>query len=124
MMSNRFDRAAVALGAGGLLSFVFTFSDGSFRPYDFVQIQGAGLVVILALSAIGLLGGLLGWRVVVIVAGAGFAVAAVIQLLQAGRSPNWLAGNGSTLSLLLALALGLLVVGLAPRQSSPYREEQ
>ncbi|WP_026454144.1 Rv1678 family membrane protein [Saccharomonospora iraqiensis] len=123
MNGGRLDRAAVALGAGGLLTFVFTFSDGAYRPYDFLQIQGVGLIVILALSAVGLLGGLLRKRLLVLVSGVAFAAATVLQLVQAGRSPNWLEGDGSTLSVLLALAAGLLAVGLAPRQTPPDRKE-
>ncbi|WP_019812362.1 Rv1678 family membrane protein [Saccharomonospora halophila] len=124
MNGGRLDRAAVALGVGGLLTFVFTFSDGAYRPYDFLQIQGVGLVVILALSALGLLGGLLRKPLLVLASGVAFAAAAIIQLVQAGRSPNWLEGDGSTLSVLLALAAGLLAVGFAARRTSPNRKEQ
>lgn len=124
MRGGGLDRAAVALGVGGLLTFVFAFSGGAHRPYDFLQIQGVGLIVILALSALGLLGGLLRNRVLVLVSGAAFTAAAILQLVQAGREPNWIEGDGSTLSVLLALAIGLLAVGLAPRQTSPNRREQ
>jgi hypothetical protein len=36
-----------------------------------------------------------------------------LQLVQAGRTTNWLDGNGSTVALLLGLGTGLLVSGLA-----------
>jgi hypothetical protein len=59
----------------------------------------------------------------VIISGAGFAVAAAIQLVQFGRPTNWLAGDGSTFTLLLGLAVGLVAVGTARwEQSSRERE--
>ncbi len=65
-----------------------------------------------------MLGGVLGLRVLVIVAGAGFVAAAVIQLLQASQAVNWLGGNGSTLALMGGLGFGLLAVGLTRRPHS------
>ncbi len=101
------------LGAAGMGSLVFSLATSSNN--NFVKVQGAGLVVFPVLGACALAGGLLGLRILVRLAGAGYLAAAALQLAQFGRSTNWLDGLGSTYALLLALAIGLLVVGFAPR---------
>ncbi len=118
MTGRRFDRAAVVLGVAALLGSLFAFSTGGAAPLDLIHVRGAGLIVIVALGVIAVLGGVLGLRVLVIVAGAGFVAAAVIQLLQVGQAVNWLGGNGSTLALMGGLGLGMLAVGLTPRPLS------
>ncbi|WP_199434487.1 Rv1678 family membrane protein [Qaidamihabitans albus] len=120
---TRPDRAVVALGVAALLSTVFALSPGGHLPYDFLQLRGAGLVVVTAIGILAVAGGLLRSRIVVLIAGAAFLGAAVVQLLQAGRDTNWLEGNGSTLSLLLGLGVGLLVTGLVPREHNGTRQE-
>ncbi|EHR50772.1 hypothetical protein SacmaDRAFT_2529 [Saccharomonospora marina XMU15] len=111
------DKAAAALGAGALLSTLFALSPGSHLPYDFVQVRGPGLVLLLAAGAVAVAGGLLAVRAVVLAAGAAFLAAAITQLVQLGGGTNWFEGNGSTFSLLLGLGCGLLVVGLVPRRA-------
>lgn len=118
MTGRRFDRAAVVLGAAALLGSLFAFSTGGPAPLDLIHVRGAGLIVIVALGVIAVLGGVLGLRVLVIVAGAGFVAAAVIQLLQASQAVNWLGGNGSTMALMGGLGFGLLAVGLTRRPLS------
>lgn len=108
-------RAALALGGAGIISTVFALSTSSNN--NFVLVQNLGLVVFPVLGLVAILGVVLARRLFVVLAGAGFAVAASVQLLQFGRSTNWLDGNGSTFSLLMALGIGLLTVGLTP--SSP-----
>lgn len=115
MTGTGIDRAALALGIAALLSTVFALTPGGHLPYDFIQLRGPGLVVVLGAGVLAVAGGLLGMRVVTAVAGGVCLVAAVVQLFQAGRATNWLEGNGSTLSLLLGLGAGLLVVALVPR---------
>ncbi|MPZ81050.1 MAG: hypothetical protein GEV28_11905 [Actinophytocola sp.] len=117
-MANPLDRAAFVLGLGALVSSVFAIGPGSQRKADFVQVADAGLVVLLVLGAIAALGGLMGQRLIVAVAGVGFVVAAVIGLVQWGQATNWLAADGSTVSLLGGFGLGLLAVGLTPRHPS------
>lgn len=113
MMPTRLDRAAFVLGIGALACSVFAIAPGSQRnKADFVQLQDLGLTVLLVLGAIAAVGGLIGNRLIVIVAGAGFAAAAVVQLVQWGHATNWLAGDGSTASLLGGFGIGLLAVGL------------
>lgn len=114
-MSARTDpvgRAALALGATGVASPIFALSTSSNN--NFVLVQNAGLVVFPVLGLVAVLGVVLAHRLFVVLAGAGFAVAALIQLLQFGHSTNWIDGNGSTFSLLMALGIGLLTAGLTP----------
>lgn len=111
-------RAAVALGVGALACTLFTLTAGSHAPSDFLQIRDAGLFVVLALGVLAVVAGLLRNRVLVLVAGAGFAAAAVVQLVQLGRDPNWLAGNGSTLAVLAGFGAGLLAVGIKRKSTA------
>ena len=116
MTRDPYDRAAVALGAGGVASVVFALSTSSNN--NFVAVHGFGLLVFPLLGAVALAGGLTGRRVLVLVAGGLYAAAALLQLVQFGRDPNWLGGNGSTFALLAAWGVGLLVVGLARHRVS------
>lgn len=93
----------------------FALSTGGPPAVDIVRVHGGGLGALLVLGIPAVLGGVLHPRLLVIVAGAGFVLAAVIQLLQVGRSTNWLSGDGSTLALMGEVGIGLLTVGLAPR---------
>lgn len=117
MTGRPLDRAALVLGAAGLVSSLFALSSGGPQPVDFVHLRGAGLVVLLVLSLVAVLGGVLHRVALVMVAGAGLVVAAVLQLVQVGGRPNWLGGDASTLALMGGLGLGLLAVGLSSRQS-------
>lgn len=117
MTENSFDRAALLLGAVAVLSPVFALSTSSNN--NFVTVRNGGLVVLVVLGAVALAGGLLSRPPLVLAAGVGFALAALLQLAQLGRSTNWLDGSGSTFSLLLALAIGLVTVGLVARADLP-----
>ena len=112
-------RAALALGVVGVISPAFALTTSSNN--NFVLVQGLGLVVFPVLGLVAVLGVALAKRLIVILAGAGFALAALVQLAQFGRSPNWLDGNGSTFSLLTALGIGLLATALTP--SVPSADE-
>lgn len=125
MIDPRLDRAALVLGVATLASSVFAVTTGRGDSVDLVHLRGAGLVVILVLGVVAVLGATLHRPLLVMVPGAGLVVAALLQLAQVGRRPNLLGGDGSTLSLMGGLGLGLLVVGLAARQHSrqPVRIE-
>lgn len=112
-MRTTFDRAAVVIGVGGVLSVLFALTTSS--DNNFVKVGGTGLLVFLVLGLLAIAGGLSGLRPLVLAAGGLFVLAAIVQLVQFGRSTNWLDGNGSTFALLLAWGLGLLVVGFAGR---------
>jgi len=109
LVKSQLDRAAIALGVAGVVSPLYAVAT------SFARIQGAALAVIPALGICAIVGGLLSRWVVVVAAGAVFAALAVLQLAQLGRTSNWLDGDASTFAILLALAAGLLAVGLTSR---------
>ena len=113
-------RAVLALGAVALASPLFALSTSSNN--NFVQVRGVGLVVLPLLGLLAVLGVATSRAPVVLLAGAAFLLAAVLQLAQVGRSPNWLGGDGSTFSLLLALGIGVTIAARAP-VPPPYDDE-
>ncbi len=115
MTRHPLDQAATTLGVAGVASLVFSLTTSSNN--NFVTMQGAGLIVFPVLGLGAVIGGITGRRILVRLTGAGYGAAAILQLAQFGRSTNWIDGSGSTFALLLALAIGLLVVGFAPRES-------
>lgn len=115
-MRSQLDRAAIALGVAGVVSPLYAVAT------SFARIQGAALAVIPALGICAIVGGLLSRWVVVVAAGAAFAALAVLQLAQMGRTTNWLDGDASTFAIVLALAAGLLAVGLTSRTNAALVE--
>jgi len=113
MTRHPLDQAATTLGVAGVASLAFSLSTSSNN--NFVTMQGAAMIVFPLLGMCALVGGITGRRILVQLAGAAYIAAAILQLVQFGRSTNWIDGSGSTFALLLALGIGLLVVGLAPR---------
>jgi len=111
MTGNRFDRAAIVLGAGAMVSAVLAFTTGD--PWALARIRGATVALVLVLGAVAIVAGWRGSRALMLTTGAAVLAAAVLQLIQAGRATNWLSGNGSTVALLLGLGIGLLAVGAA-----------
>jgi len=111
MNRDPLDKSAIVLGIGGLVCPVFTFVTSSNN--NFVKVEGPALLVFPLLGLVALAGGFTGRRPLVVVAGVAYLLAAVVQLAQFGRDTNWLEGNGSTFALLMALGIGLVVVGLS-----------
>ncbi|MDQ3484487.1 MAG: hypothetical protein M3445_03620 [Actinomycetota bacterium] len=101
------DQAALALGLVGLISPLFALSTSSNN--NFVLVEDLALLVFPALGLIAVAGALTARRTLILVSGVGFALAALLQLIQFGRATNWLGGNGSTFSLFMALAVGLMI---------------
>jgi hypothetical protein len=107
------DRAALVLGAVSIVSVAFAFVQGDLQ---LVQIRAAGLVVALVLGLLAVVAGWLGERTLILAAGAGFLLAAAVQLgMVAGGGAGLLGGNASTFSLWLGLGVGLIAVGMVPR---------
>jgi hypothetical protein len=104
------DRAALVLGLVSIVSGLFVFVDGTFQ---LVQIRAAGLVVALVLGLLAVVAGWLDERTLMLAAGAGFLLAAAVQLaLLAGGGSGFLGGNASTFSLWLGLGVGLIAIGI------------
>lgn len=122
MTRSPLDRAAVALGVCALAGGLFGWLTRESPPIDFALVRGATLAVLASLGVVAVLGGVLRRRALVLLAGAGLALAALLQLLQLGGSTNWLDGNGSTLSLMGGFGLGLLAVGLPPHDPTTVPE--
>ncbi|MEC5179353.1 Rv1678 family membrane protein [Arthrobacter sp. CG_A4] len=118
MTRRRVDLPVLTLGGAALLGSAFTFSSGGPAQIEFIHIRGAGLVLLLILGVAAVVAGILRVRGLAVVSGAGFVAAALLQLLQADRSVNWLDGDGSTVALMGGLGIGLLAVTLTPRPSA------
>jgi hypothetical protein len=117
---GRLDRAAMELGAVSIISAGFVFVQGDFQ---IVQIGGAGLVVALVLGSLAVVAGWFNERTLMLAAGAGFLLAAAVQLsLLAGGSSGLLGGNASTFSLWLGLGIGLVAIGMGVPRPEPAEE--
>lgn len=123
-MSDRVRRAqmliaAVALIAGAIaLLFardVALLSARGARVGSLFSLNPLGALLTIALSAVAFASALVRRLGGALLAGAGFLVAAAIQLVQTGRATNWLGGRPSTFSFLLAAGVGLCVLAIAQR---------
>lgn len=104
------DRAAWWLA---LCALPFTlFALGGPVTVHLVKVTGPALVVLLGLCALAAAGARTGRSVLIMAAGAGLLLAALVQLAQNGRGTNWLGGDGSTYAVLLGFGVGLLALGL------------
>ncbi|MBA3338947.1 MAG: hypothetical protein H0T54_04230 [Geodermatophilaceae bacterium] len=109
---HRLQRVGYGLSAAAAVSIVLILAPSN----DAVQIAKVGplvAVVLLVVAVVGVLGARTGQAALYLAAG-GLAVAAgLLQLVQFGRSTNWLDGNGSTASLLAGLGVGFLALWYA-----------
>jgi hypothetical protein len=121
---SRLDRAAVVLGVGAAASPLLGIAGRS--PLKLITFGLGAVIVALLLGAVAVTGGLLSKRALVVLAGAGFAAAAVLLVVQLSLgNSNTLGGDGSTVGIFLAFAVGLLPVGLAkelPTNESSNRQ--
>lgn len=127
MTRSRFDTAAIVLGAGAivaaLLRFVPLRSDtlGDDTPVRYSTpafLSVPMMVLLLVLGGVAVAGGLLGkamGRLLAVLAGLGLAAVAALLLVQNIAEVQWLNGSRSAMALLGGLGLGLLAVGLTPR---------
>lgn len=117
------DRASLALGIATLLSCVFALTTGGAAPVDIANIRGPAVLVIAVAGLAAVVGAVIRRPPLVWGAGAALMAAAVLQLLQLGGGANWLGGNGSAVSLMGGLGLGLAAVGLTNAFLHTSREE-
>lgn len=108
---RRLDRSAVALGAAAAASPLLGVAD---RPPLRLIAFGVGAVLVaLVLGALAVAGGIFSRRPLVLLAGAGFAAAATLLVVQLSLGiTNTLGGDGSTFGVFLGFAVGLLAIGL------------
>lgn len=114
---SRLDRAVFWLGVVALLLAASTVLRGDL---DIFRIRGWGVVVTAVFGVLAIVAGLLAIRLLALVAAAGFAVAALAQLVQldgylGNVEHGVLEGNLSTVAGWAALALGLAVLAVSPR---------
>ena len=109
-------RLAIGLGSGAMISIGFHWLKGA--QYQLLQIEGNGLILLLALGALAAAGGILKRPLVCLVSGVGLLGAAVVSLAQLGGSRS-LGGNGSTFAVFLGFGIGLSVLGLAALIPAP-----
>jgi hypothetical protein len=103
-------RATLTLGSVSVVSALFYFVSGTFQ---FVWLPGAGAAVAVVLGLLASAAGWLGSRLLTLVAGGAFLLAAIVLMVLLVRG-GFLIGNGSAFSLWLGLGVGLVVLGLTP----------
>lgn len=115
MSTRRYDRGAVLLGAGALLSVLFTFSTSSNN--NFVTVGGFGVLVLLVLGGASVAAGVTSRPTVALISGGLLLLAAVALFvlipfgLDALGGDSFFRAQASTMSLYAGLGLGLVVVG-------------
>jgi len=107
-----FHRAAVALGIGSLISAAFVFGADAPTPVDFAHVGLGGAIALAVFGVLGIVGGALHSTNLTLAAGAGLALAAIVQLVTLPLSPRLLGGDASAMALLGAFGIGLLAVGI------------
>lgn len=111
-MSADLNRTAAGLGLAAAASVLLGLADGI--PWRMVRIDTAGIVLMLVLAAVAVAAGVTRMRLLVWIAGLGFVAAAALQLVQLyHEGTNTFGGNGSTIALWLAFAVGLSAIGLS-----------
>jgi hypothetical protein len=114
--------ASLAVGLAGLIvsrDLSLTASGGEILFGLGVSFNPLGALVTIVLSGLAVAGVLLGNRNLVLVAAAGFVLAAIQVLVQFGGDTNWLGSRGSNLSFDAAAAVGLWSLAWLERQEAP-----
>lgn len=120
MSSRPYDRAAMLLGSGALVSVLFTFATSSNN--NFVSVGWFGVIVLVVLGGAALAAGATSNPTVVLAVGALFVLGALMLFavipfgFDAVRSSDaFFYAQASTMSLYGGLGIGLLVVGYLGR---------
>ncbi len=115
-------RAGYSLSAAAAAATLFAFAPSS-DAVRFVVVSLPVVVVLLVIALLGLSGARTGRPVLLGLAAGVGVLASVLQLLQFGRSTNWLGGNGSTAAFLAALGIGFCALWYAGRHGAvPARQ--
>jgi hypothetical protein len=118
---------ALISGAAGLLATVgepFAGAPGV-RLGAFMSFNGLGAACALLLAVVTVAAGLTARRALIVVAGAGHLLGALLVVVGLGLRLPLLGGDGSTLSYFLGLGFGLLALGLTAGAWDPgWRAER
>jgi hypothetical protein len=116
-------RAGYALSASAAVRTLFVFAPCTDAlRFVAVTVPVPVLVVLLVVAAVGVLAARSGRPALFVTATSIALLAAVLQLAQFGRDPNWLGGNGSAASFLGALGLGFAAVWYRTRAERATRQ--
>jgi hypothetical protein len=127
-VTGRVRTAALVLGVVGVVGGVLGFLESAGQPFTapegarvgaLFHLNPLGSAVAVALGAVTLAGAWSRQRAVTLAASAGWLVAALLTVAQAGREVNLLGGTGSTLAFFLGLGAGLLALAIAPDEVGP-----
>ncbi len=122
MNASNMHRATLVLGIVAVASCVFALTAGVGETFDLIHVRGASIAVIAVAGLLAILAGARKLPVLGLLAGLVFLVCAVLQLVQLGQAFNLLGGDGSTMSLMGGLGIGLVSVWLVGRASTQSTE--
>lgn len=118
MIAPSMHRATLVLGIAAVVSLLFALTEGLEQTFNLIHVRGASIAVIAVLGIVAIVAGARRLPVLGLIAGIGFVVCALLQLVQLGQAFNLLGGDGSTMSLLGGLGIGLVSVWLVGRASA------
>jgi hypothetical protein len=110
-MRPRSARTVGGIGVGAIGCSLFRLVKGR-EHFQFVHFGTGGVIILLVLGAAAVAAALLRWPALVVVIGAMFVAAGVVQLVELSGSTNWFDGNASFFALTVGFGLGLAAVGL------------
>jgi hypothetical protein len=110
-MRARSARTVGGIGVGAIACALFRVVKGR-EHFQFVHFGTGGVIVLLVLGAAAVATGLLGRPALVVVIGALFVAAGVVQLVELSGGTNRFDGNATFFALTLGFGAGLVAVGL------------
>lgn len=113
-MTARARTAGYVLAGAAAVATLFVFAPRT-DAIRFVAVTPQVVVVLLVLAVAGAAAARAGRAALHAGVAALAVLASLLQLAQFGRDPNWLGGNGSTVSFLGALGLGFAALWLVTR---------
>ncbi|GAB3125592.1 hypothetical protein GCM10027056_21430 [Glaciibacter psychrotolerans] len=123
-MTRPLANAVLALGIAAVVGSAFALTGGLPPAVHLIEVPGASAWVLLGLGLLAIVASRVRSVALTVVSGAAFVGAALLQLVQLGRSANLLGGNASTMALIGGLGIGLLVVALVARNRPPSDERE
>jgi hypothetical protein len=121
MAPSRVGHAGYALSAAAAVATLFLFAPRT-DAIRFVAVTVPVVVVLLVIASAGALAARSGRPVLFAVVAAVALAASLLQLAQFGRDPNWLGGDGSTVSFLGALGVGFAGLWYVARATNRRRD--